>query len=331
MPPSSKRTHLSSWPALCAAALLLSACLPEGSGARPRADAIDEDQASTSDSTSGAEDTTSPTEKDTLTAAADTQDSPDTAADTQDPDTDNNINECLTNNGGCDPLTVCIDTPTSRACGPCPSGYLGLGDTGCSDINECANGTANCSPNADCTNTFGGYACDCKPGFQGDGITCELQVCGGLQCGGSTPYLDAQRCQCVGCLYSTHCGGNQCLSGTCSACTCPPGTTCQGNECVADGGCGGGCPSGSACINSRCEPTSNCASCPSGTSCDPVTLTCYTPGGACSTNADCRVSCGPLGICACAGALDTTSCRPDEVCADFIPGFGSFCIIGGSP
>ena len=41
------------------------------------------------------------------------------------------INECATNNGNCDILVQCRNTPGSRTCDPCPSGYSGSGDTSC--------------------------------------------------------------------------------------------------------------------------------------------------------------------------------------------------------
>lgn len=30
-----------------------------------------------------------------------------------------------------------------------------------------------CSEDADCRNTDGGYVCDCKDGFSGDGLSCS--------------------------------------------------------------------------------------------------------------------------------------------------------------
>ena len=42
------------------------------------------------------------------------------------------INECDTNNGNCDPLTTCTNTPGSRTCSACPAGYAGTGATQCS-------------------------------------------------------------------------------------------------------------------------------------------------------------------------------------------------------
>jgi len=39
---------------------------------------------------------------------------------------ENDINECLTNNGGCDSNAICANTPGSYSCA-CKSGYLGNG------------------------------------------------------------------------------------------------------------------------------------------------------------------------------------------------------------
>ena len=41
------------------------------------------------------------------------------------------------------------------------------------DIDECLEMTDNCSKNADCMNTVGSFECVCKPGFTGDGVTCD--------------------------------------------------------------------------------------------------------------------------------------------------------------
>ena len=39
-----------------------------------------------------------------------------------------------------------------------------------SDIDECAEEQENCHDNATCTNTPGSFSCDCRPGYEGDGI-----------------------------------------------------------------------------------------------------------------------------------------------------------------
>jgi len=41
------------------------------------------------------------------------------------------VNECLVDNGGCDPLTDCTNTYGSRACSACPEFYQGSGAMGC--------------------------------------------------------------------------------------------------------------------------------------------------------------------------------------------------------
>jgi hypothetical protein len=50
------------------------------------------------------------------------------------------VNECAVNNGGCDLLAACTNTPGSRTCGACPSGAGGSGYQGCFDVNDCPNG-----------------------------------------------------------------------------------------------------------------------------------------------------------------------------------------------
>uniref|UniRef100_A0A2S2R9N3 Fibrillin-3 n=1 Tax=Sipha flava TaxID=143950 RepID=A0A2S2R9N3_9HEMI len=83
------------------------------------------------------------------------------------------VNECLTNNGGCEGL--CINTPGSYRC-HCPSGFM-VADTKCEDVDECLlrNGHGPCQ--GTCTNTWGGYKCSCHgvPGTKlaGDGHTCD--------------------------------------------------------------------------------------------------------------------------------------------------------------
>ncbi len=43
----------------------------------------------------------------------------------------------------------------------------------CTDVDECKAGLADCSVSeAECVNTAGGYFCQCKTGFSGDGHHC---------------------------------------------------------------------------------------------------------------------------------------------------------------
>ena len=44
------------------------------------------------------------------------------------------------------------------------------------DINECAKQDHGCSAHAVCRNTKGSHNCTCKPGYSGDGRTCQGNV-----------------------------------------------------------------------------------------------------------------------------------------------------------
>ncbi|MCA9577164.1 MAG: hypothetical protein KC668_17090, partial [Myxococcales bacterium] len=81
------------------------------------------------------------------------------------------VDECATNNGGCDPLTACTNTVGSRTCGACPGGYSGDGATGCVDIDECATNNGGCGALRDCINSTGSSSCTaCPNGTSDDGM-----------------------------------------------------------------------------------------------------------------------------------------------------------------
>lgn len=82
------------------------------------------------------------------------------------------MNECNTNNGGCD--QICTDTPSSFHCS-CNVGYtLSSDGTTCEDNDECMAGTDTCQQM--CVNTPGGFRCECNPGFQ---INLDMITCSG--------------------------------------------------------------------------------------------------------------------------------------------------------
>jgi len=90
------------------------------------------------------------------------------------------IDECAAENGDCDPLVTCTNTPGGRTCGSCPSGYLGNGYFGCWLYEPCVPETIPQPPGgcpADSCQTDD----DCDPGS-----TCRA-ACG--QCGTCTPTL----------------------------------------------------------------------------------------------------------------------------------------------
>ncbi|XP_060861768.1 uncharacterized protein LOC132938768 [Metopolophium dirhodum] len=113
------------------------------------------------------------------------------------------VNECLTNNGGCEGL--CINTPGSYRC-HCPPGFM-VADTKCEDIDECLlrNGHGPCQ--GACTNTWGGYKCSCH-GVPGTRLANDRHTCDDV---------DECRDGTAGCSH-------QCINTVGSAfCVCPDG------------------------------------------------------------------------------------------------------------
>ena len=43
------------------------------------------------------------------------------------------------------------------------------------DINECCTEEHNCHMNAECTNTDGGFECNCREGYVGNGVQCTSE------------------------------------------------------------------------------------------------------------------------------------------------------------
>ena len=108
----------------------------------------------------------------------------------------------MTNNGGCDGR--CTNTIGSFICDCDQQHGFELGQDGrscvgkntqlyafkahlslcifnlfysfCVDIDECVTGTHNCNESANCTNTNGGFTCQCKEGYTGDGVECEGMI-----------------------------------------------------------------------------------------------------------------------------------------------------------
>ncbi len=210
------------------------------------------------------------------------------------------VDECLTNNGGCSANAACTNTPGSRTCA-CNAGFTGDGVT-CTDVNECLTNNGGCDINAACTNTPGARTCSCNTGFMGDGLTCA----------------DINEC-------ATNNGGCS-TSATCAntpggrTCTCIIGFTGTGlvctdiNECATNNG---GCASQATCTNT---PGSRTCACTTGFTGDGVTCTdvneCLTGNGGCDTNAACTNTSGSR-TCACNTGFTGTglSCTDINECA----------------
>jgi hypothetical protein len=80
------------------------------------------------------------------------------------------IDECATDNGGCDENATCTNEPGSHSCA-CNTGFEGDG-AACTDIDECVTDNGGCDLNATCANEIGSRICTCDESYYGDGETC---------------------------------------------------------------------------------------------------------------------------------------------------------------
>ncbi len=224
------------------------------------------------------------------------------------------INECLTDNGGCGAHSTCTNTPGTRTCKcdptfvsigsgcACPSGFAVDASGKCGDIHECATNNGNCAANSTCVEAEGGYSCPCNAGYFGDGkqpVGCtRSDVC--VAPSGSPTCSPLVSCALQ---YDT---------ATCGACPAgykdpsqkPDGRACADvDECATDNG---GCDPATVCTNA--PGTFSCSACPSGTIGDGIS--------GCKPKA-CDVGCAPFAVCAGSGC----ACRSGftgngQTCAD---------------
>lgn len=208
-------------------------------------------------------------------------------------DTCADINDCSTNNGGCNAThgkcTNNVGAP--RTCG-CDPGYSGDGIASCTNIDECTINTDNCDPNATCTDTPGSFTCTCNPGFTGTGTTCTNVV----ECLDGNPCNeDNGAATCMDTLGSYVC---TCLGGYHKTTPGVPTAACvDTDECSVNNG---GCAVGATCTNTTGAFTCSCPGMQAP--CAGVCLDVQSDEFNCGT---CTTTCGGAEICvagACAQA-----------------------------
>jgi hypothetical protein len=196
------------------------------------------------------------------------------------------VDECATDNGGCDPNANCTSTVGGRTC-VCKTGFVGDGGA-CADVDECATDNGGCDPNASCTNTPGGRTCACNAGFSGDGGACaDVDECA-TDNGGCDPNASC-----------TNTAGGR-------ACACRAGFSGDGGACADVDEC--------ATDNGGCDPNASCTNTPGGRSCACKTGfsgdggvcadvdECASSNGGCDPNASCTNTPGGR-TCACSASF----------------------------
>ena len=118
------------------------------------------------------------------------------------------FDECATGLNDCHSDATCNNIEGGYTC-ECKSGFIGDGKTDCIvvppscdagffldmktltciDFDECASGLNDCHNDATCNNTEGGFTCECKAGYIGNGTDCTA-----ITTTQSTPTVTAKPC-----------------------------------------------------------------------------------------------------------------------------------------
>ncbi|KAK3597613.1 hypothetical protein CHS0354_030160 [Potamilus streckersoni] len=87
------------------------------------------------------------------------------------------IDECTTNNGGCDINMNCVNTIGSYNCSYCKEGYMGNAVVGCYLADFCVSGAHDCKNSSKCVYIAPGvFTCECKDGYTGNGKVCGVDT-----------------------------------------------------------------------------------------------------------------------------------------------------------
>ncbi|KAJ6658971.1 hypothetical protein lerEdw1_019608 [Lerista edwardsae] len=192
--------------------------------------------------------------------------------------------KCLCIYGKCDNQ---IDSDGICLPGSCKSGYAGkFCDT---QVFPCGMFLQFCHAHADCLFKDGALSCVCKPGYEGDGITCsEVDPCANL-----IPHGCDTNAECI----KTGPGAHECV--------CQPGWTGNGRDCSEINNCllphFGGCHSNASCL--YIGPGQNDCECKegfrgNGYECEPLN-SCSKQNGKCHPLAVCQFTSSGLWECVC--------------------------------
>ncbi|XP_053114317.1 stabilin-2 isoform X2 [Hemicordylus capensis] len=192
--------------------------------------------------------------------------------------------KCMCVYGKCDNR---IESDGICLAGSCQSGYAGkLCDA---QVFPCGTFLQFCHAHANCLFSNGALSCVCKPGYEGDGITCsEADPCANL-----IPHSCSSNAECIKTGPGTH------------ECVCQPGWTGNGRDCAEINNClltnFGGCHSNATCL--YIGPGQNDCECKegfrgNGYECEPIN-SCSEQNGKCHPLAGCQFTSSGIWQCVC--------------------------------